>query len=218
MKAAVIIGSTGLVGTELVKALAYSKNYDKIFVIARRQIEKTDASVEITVVDFGKLEAQSFPEGADYFCALGTTIKQAGSQEAFRKVDYDYVVGFAKVAQACKANSFHLVSALRADASSANFYQRVKGEAEQAIAELGLEKVRIYRPSLLMGARGTLGQPTRLGEEIFTAIYNKSKFLFKGFMKKYEPITAEKVALAMAKNAIANSEKPKMLISNQDMH
>lgn len=218
MKAAVVIGSTGLVGTELVKALAYSKNYDKVFVIARRQIEKVDASVEIVVTDFDKLETLSFPPQADYFCALGTTIKQAGSQEAFRKVDYIYVLSFAKVAQACQANSFHLVSALGADAASSNFYQRVKGEAEKAIVSLGLKKVRIYHPSLLMGARGTLGQPTRLGEEVFTAIYKKSKFLFKGFMKKYEPITAEKVALAMAKNAIANSDKSNMLVSNKEMH
>lgn len=218
MKTAVIIGSTGLVGTELVKALAYSDNYDKIIVIARRQIELNVNKTEHMVLKFDQLEEQLFPANADYFCALGTTIKQAGSQEEFKKVDHDYVLNFAKSAKKSNANSFHMVSAMGASTASANFYSRIKGETEKDVLALGLKKVRIYRPSLLIGTRDKLGQPSRLGEEIVTAVYNNSKFLFKGFMKKYEPITAEKVALAMAKNAIADSHKDKMIISNKDMH
>jgi uncharacterized protein YbjT (DUF2867 family) len=218
MKAAVIIGSTGLVGSELVKALSYSKHYEKIYVISRRQIEFADKNIETVVLSFEDLAQQNFPAGADYFCALGTTIKQAGSEAEFRKVDYNYVVSFAKVAKACEANSFHMVSALGSDANSSNFYSRVKGEAENDITDLGLKKVRIYQPSLLIGKRGALGQPRRLAEEVFTTVYNNTKFLFKGFMKKYEPITAENVALAMAKNAIANSDKINQIISNQEMH
>lgn len=218
MKTAVIIGATGLVGTELVKALSYSQHYDKIFVIARRPVELSDKKIELIVLDFADLEKQKFPEGADYFCALGTTIKQAGSQEAFRKVDHDYVLSFAKVAKSCNANSLHIVSAMGASLASTNFYSRVKGETEKDVLALGLKKTRIYQPSLLIGARDNLGQPSRLGEEIVTAVYNNAKFLFKGFMKKYEPITAEKVALAMAKKAIADSAKEKMIISNKEMH
>lgn len=218
MKTAVIIGSTGLVGTELIHALSYSKHYDKIYVITRRQVEFVDVKIEPVIIDFDKLESQKFPEGADYFCALGTTIKQAGSQEAFRKVDYDYVLSFAKVAKKCMANSLHMVSALGASATSTNFYSRTKGEIEKTIADLGIQKLRIYQPSLLIGKRDKLGQPKRLGEEIVTALYYKSKFLFSGILRKYEPITAEKVALAMAKNAIADSSKTSMVISNQDMH
>lgn len=218
MKTAVIIGATGLVGSELVKALAYSQNYDKIYAIARRRVEFDDKKIEPVILAFERLEQQTFPEGADYFCALGTTIKQAGSQAEFRKVDHDYVLSFAKVAKACNANSFHLVSAMGANTASTNFYSRVKGEAEKDVAALGLKKIRIYQPSLLIGMRDKLGQPSRLGEEIVTSIYNNAKFLFKGFMKKYEPITAEKVALAMAKNAIADSAKDKMVISNKNMH
>ncbi|WP_409478888.1 NAD-dependent epimerase/dehydratase family protein [Pseudobdellovibrio sp. HCB154] len=218
MKTAVIIGATGLVGTELVKALSYSQHYDKIYVIARRAVEFNDKKIEPVVIAFENLEQQKFPTGADYFCALGTTIKQAGSQEAFRKVDHDYVVSFAKIAKTCEANSFHMVSAMGASQVSTNFYSRVKGETEKDVLALGLKKTRIYQPSLLIGTRDNLGQPSRLGEEIVTAVYNNAKFLFKGFMKKYEPITAEKVALAMAKNAISDSAKNKMIVSNREMH
>lgn len=218
MKIAVIIGATGLIGTELVRALSYSQHYDKIFVIVRRAVEFTDKNIEPLVLDFENLEQQKFPAGADYFCALGTTIKQAGSQEAFRKVDHDYVVSFAKIAKKCEANSFHMVSSMGASQVSTNFYSRVKGETEKDVLGLGLKKIRIYQPSLLIGTRDNLGQPSRLGEEIVTAVYNNAKFLFKGFMKKYEPITAEKVALAMAKNAISDSAKDKMIVSNKEMH
>lgn len=218
MKTAVIIGATGLVGTELVRALSYSKHYDKIFVITRRRVEFVDAKVEPVVLPFEQLEEQEFPVGADYFCALGTTIKQAGSQAEFRKVDYDYVLSFAKVAKKCAANSFHMVSALGAKTTSTNFYSRTKGEIEKAVTALGINKLRIYQPSLLIGKRDKLGQPTRLGEELVTAFYNKGKFLFSGILRKYEPITAEKVALAIAKNAIADSAKEKEIISNQEMH
>lgn len=218
MKIAVIIGSTGLVGHELVHALAYSKHYDKIYVIARRKINLTEQNTEQVVIDFADLEKQTFPAGADYFCALGTTIKQAGSEEQFRKVDYDYVVSFAKVAKKCEANSFHMVSALGANAKSSNFYTRTKGEAENAVNGLGLKKVRIYQPSLLIGQRTKLGQPARVGEEVATTVYNATKFLFVGFMKNYKPITAEQVALAMAKNALTDSGKDKMIVSNKEMH
>lgn len=218
MKIAVVIGATGLIGTELVKALSSNQNYDKIIVIVRRNVEFTYKNVEPVALDFESLEQQNFPAGADYFCALGTTIKQAGSQAEFRKVDFDYVLSFAKVAKKCSANSFHLVSALGASPTSTNFYSRTKGEIENAVTALQLKKLRIYHPSLLIGKRDKLGQPTRIGEEIFTAFYNKGKFLFSGILRKYEPITAEKVALAMVKNAIADSEKAKMVISNQKMH
>lgn len=99
MKTAVVIGATGLVGTELVQALSFNQNYDKIFTIVRRHIEFADKKIEPVVVNFDLLEQQVFPDGADYFCALGTTIKQAGSEAAFRKVDHDYVVSFAKIAK-----------------------------------------------------------------------------------------------------------------------
>ncbi|AZZ35483.1 hypothetical protein CIK05_01260 [Bdellovibrio sp. qaytius] len=218
MKTAVVIGATGLIGSELVQKLMNSSEYNKIIAIVRRPKEWPSQKVEVINIPFEQLEQQQFSDGADYFCALGTTIKQVGSQAEFRKVDYEYVLSFAKVAKKCSANSFHLVSALGASAKSANFYSRTKGQIENAVSNLEIKKVRIYRPSLLIGKREKLGQPSRLGEEIFTVVYNNAKFLFSGFMKKYEPITAEKVATAMFNKAVANTSLVKEIISNQDMH
>lgn len=218
MKTAVVIGATGLIGTELIHKLEQNQNYDKVIILARREVKLDSKKIENTVISFEEIEQQQFPPGADFFCALGTTIKQVGSQAEFRKVDYDYVFQFAKVAKKCSANSFHLVSALGANPHSANFYSKTKGQVEKAISNLGLNKFRIYRPSLLIGQRDKLGQPIRLGEEIFAAIFKKAKFLFIGFLKQYEPITAVKVAEAMLKNAVVDSKEKKEIILNQDMH
>ena len=218
MKTAVVIGATGLIGTELVHKLELNPKYDKVIVLARREVKWDSNKVENAIIPFEKIEQQQLPQGADYFCALGTTIKQVGSQAEFRKVDYEYVFHFAKAAKKCSANSFHLVSALGANPHSANFYSKTKGQVEKAISNLDLNKFRIYRPSLLIGKRDKLGQPNRLGEEIFTAVYNKAKFLFTGFLKQYEPITAERVAEAMLTNALADTADKKEIISNQAMH
>jgi len=218
MKTAVVIGATGLIGTELVNQLNENSSYGKVIVLTRRPVEWAGKKVESHILDFTHLEQEKFPAKADYFCALGTTIKQAGSQADFRKVDYEYVYSFAKVANKCHANSIHLVSALGASSNSANFYSKTKGLIENAVSNLDIQKVRIYRPSLLIGERGKLGQPTRLGEEIFTAVYHKAKFIFSGILRKYEPITAKSVAEAMVKNAIADSSDKKQIISNEQMH
>lgn len=218
MRSAIIIGSTGLVGNELVTALSKNDNYDKIFVIARRPVKFDHEKIEPVVIDFSDLDKQIFPLGADYFCALGTTIKQAGSKAQFRKVDYEYVISFAKLAKKYEARSFHLISALGASVRSINFYSRVKGEVEKSVVGLGLKKVRIYQPSLLIGARQKLGQSSRWVEDVSMAIYKKIEFLFAGMLKKYEPITAEKVAAAMIKNALADLPSEKMIISNKEMH
>ena len=218
MKTAVVIGATGLIGTELVHKLEQNAKYDKVIVLARRDVKWESNKVENAVIPFEKIEQQELPQGADYFCALGTTIKQVGSQAEFRKVDYEYVFHFAKAAKKCSANSFHLVSSIGANPHSANFYSKTKGQVEKAISNLDLNKFRIYRPSLLIGKRDKLGQPNRFGEEIVTAVYNKAKFLFTGFLKQYEPITAERVAEAMLSNALADTAEKKEIISNQAMH
>ena len=103
MKTAVVIGATGLIGTELVHKLEQSSKYDKVIVLARRDVKWDSKKVENAIIPFEKIEQQELPPGADYFCALGTTIKQVGSQAEFRKVDYEYVFHFAKAAKKCYA-------------------------------------------------------------------------------------------------------------------
>ncbi len=115
-------------------------------------------------VDFARLPA--LPAAEEAWCCLGTTIKQAGSQAAFRAVDFDAVLAFAQAARAAGVPRFGVVSALGASPRSASFYNRVKGEMEAAVAALGFDSVVIARPSLLAGDRAALGQPLRTGEQL----------------------------------------------------
>jgi uncharacterized protein YbjT (DUF2867 family) len=123
---------------------------------------RADRKLQVHQVDFARLPA--LPAVDDVYVALGTTIKVAGSRAAFRQVDFDFVVDTARAARAAGATRLAVVSAMGADARSRVFYNRVKGEMEAAIAQLGYESVVIARPSLLLGDRAALGQPARSGE------------------------------------------------------
>jgi len=168
-RTAVLAGATGLVGRELLSLLLSSENYGIVHVLVRRTPSDIEASTKLKIhqVDFARLPA-TFPRVDDVFIALGTTIKIAGSEAAFRQVDFDYVVNVARSARAAGATRLAVVSALGADATSRIFYNRVKGEMEIAIAELAYESVVIAQPSMLLGDRSALGQPPR-GGELWTA-------------------------------------------------
>lgn len=160
-----LVGATGLVGRELLALLLASDGYARVHVLLRRAVADLPESPKLLtrVVDFGALPGD-LPAADDVYIALGTTIKVAGSQDAFRKVDFDYVVNVARAARAAGASRLAVVSALGADPNSRVFYNRVKGEMQTAVAQLGFESVVIAQPSLLVGDRAALGQPTRGGE------------------------------------------------------
>jgi len=147
----------------------------------------------------------------DAFCVLGTTIRTAGSQEAFRKVDYDYVVGLGKLCEKNRISKFLVVSAMGADASSGIFYNRVKGEMEKAIQQLNIPSVVIFRPSLLMGKR----KEFRRGERFAQILMGGLGFLFVAGLKKYKPIQAETVAASMIAASAANTGKFRILNSQE---
>jgi uncharacterized protein YbjT (DUF2867 family) len=136
-----------------------------VHVLLRRTPPDIEASakLEIHQVDFARLPA-TFPKVDDVFIALGTTIKIAGSEAAFRHVDFDFVVNVARVARAAGATRLAVVSALGADPTSRIFYNRVKGEMEIAVMQIGYESVVIAQPSMLLGDRAVLGQPPRSSE------------------------------------------------------
>lgn len=165
---ALLAGATGLVGQALLRQLARDPHVGAIKALVRRPPQGIDAArVQACMADFDRLaeQAAAHPDWftADWvFCALGTTIKKAGSQEAFRRVDHDYPLALAKLARAQGARHFLLVSALGADARSRVFYSRVKGELEQALRALGFESLTIAQPSFLDGPR----QEFRLGERL----------------------------------------------------
>lgn len=200
-KTALIAGSTGLVGNELLQYLLDGKEYDKVIAIVRRPLEKNHPKLDEKVVDFDKLEEykQSFAAD-DVFCCLGTTIKKAKTKEAMWKIDVDYPVAIAKLASSQGAKKFLLVSSMNADPNSPIFYSKMKGKLEEAIKQISYESTSIFRPSLLLGNR----QEYRLGERAAAAIFTKVPFLFAGPLKKYKAIEGKTVASAMYKAAQGN--------------
>ena len=164
-RTALLAGATGLVGRALLRLLLASERYSTLHVLLRRTPPDIEASAKLKIhqVDFTRLPA-TFPAVDDAFIALGTTIKIAGSEAAFRQVDFDFVVNIARAARAAGATRLAVVSALGADPTSRIFYNRVKGEMEIAVMQIGYESVVIAQPSMLLGDRATLGQPPRSSE------------------------------------------------------
>jgi len=195
MRTALIAGATGLIGKQLLNDLLASSYYDVIKAVTRKPVGITHPKLINIVTDFDDLQTRAEALKADdVFCCLGTTIRQAGSQKQFRKVDYDYPVTLAEVTKAEGASQYLLVSALGAKASSSIFYNRVKGETEQAIRNVGFDALHIFRPSLLLGER----TEHRAGEEAAKKFYSFFNWLFP---KKYKGIEGRKVARAMVEVA-----------------
>lgn len=203
-QSALVAGASGLVGSALLQLLLAAPACDRVTAVGRRPLGVTHRKLTETVTDFDNLEAAlARGEAADVaFCTLGTTIKKAGSQAAFRKVDHDYVLAFARAAQAAGARSFLLVSAIGADARSAVFYSRVKGETENDVGAIGFESVHLFRPGILLGDR----EETRLAESVGVALTPLLNPLLLGPFRAYRGIAAGTVARAMA--AAANDPRP----------
>jgi uncharacterized protein YbjT (DUF2867 family) len=190
MKTIWLAGGTGLVGGELLSLLLDDSAFESVIAVGRRPLSKQHPKLQQAIVDFGNpgtLDALDAPEAA--FCCLGTTIKRAGSREAFRAVDHDAVVAFAKAARSKGARVFVHVTALGADARSATFYNRVKGEAEAAVAALGYDSVYALRPSILDGDREESRPLERAGLVVGRAL--------GPLLGKYRPTPARAVAAAM---------------------
>jgi uncharacterized protein YbjT (DUF2867 family) len=164
-RTALVAGATGLVGRALLPMLLAGKHYRRVHVLLRRAAPDlgADARLKVHLVDFARLP-KAFPVADDVYIALGTTIKAAGSEPAFRQVDLDFVVNTAQAARAAGATRLAVVSALGADPTSRVLYNRVKGEMQAAVVRLDYPSVVIAQPSLLLGDRRALGQPARSGE------------------------------------------------------
>lgn len=158
-----LAGATGLVGREILRGLLADDTVAAVHALARRPLDVRHAKLTVHVVDFAALPA--LPPLDEAYLALGTTIKVAGSQPAFRAVDFDANLAVARAAQGAGARRVGVVSAMGADPHSSIFYNRVKGELEHALERLRFEALVIARPSLLLGDRASLGQPVRRGEQ-----------------------------------------------------
>ena len=202
-KIAVVAGATGLTGSTLLRRLAGDKRFDRVVALVRSAKRGMPERVESVIVDF---EALANGEGDAtiavnhaatdqlvVFCCLGTTIKVAGSQAVFRRVDFDYVVAVARWAKAQHAVHFGLISALGASAKSSVFYTRTKGEAEEAVRALALPSVHIVRPSFIDGNR----TESRPGESVAIRFARGISPLLVGPLRRYRVVTAGAIAASL---------------------
>lgn len=208
MRTALLVGASGLVGRELLDLLLADALYDKVVVLTRKPLLIDNAKYENHVIDFDRLtEHYNNIVAHDIFCCLGTTMRVAGSKEAFKKVDYTYPLEIAKLAKAAGAEQYLLVSALGASEKSSIFYNKVKGEVEQAIGALNYQSFKVFRPSLLLGNRSE----QRNGEDAAKIFYKIFGFIIPA---KYKAIEARTVATAML--TAAKLRRPGMIVYESD--
>ncbi|WP_278481573.1 nucleoside-diphosphate sugar epimerase [Achromobacter insolitus] len=203
-----LAGASGLVGGRILQALLADRTVAKVHALGRRALPVSHPKLQVHVVDFGNLPV--LPPADEVYLALGTTIKVAGSQEAFRAVDLSANLATARAAYAAGARRAGLVSAVGANSQSSVFYNRVKGELEDALKALGLTALVIAQPSLLLDYREGLQQPPRIGERIAIPI---AKLLAPLLPGAYRPVRAEAVAQALVKT-VPTAEGVVVLPSN----
>lgn len=187
----ILAGATGLIGKEVLNQLTFDVS-EKVFALTRREISLSHDHHQLLVVtDLSSFDLPVAISDADaVICALGTTIKTAGSKQAFEAVDLDMVINFAKAAQSAGYKNMAIVSSLGANESSSNFYLNTKGRMEHALISMGFLSLTIIRPSLLLGDRGEF----RLGEKLGGIFSFLLAPIFIGPLKKYQPIAAQRVA------------------------
>ncbi len=232
---AIISGSSGLIGTQLLHQLFKQDQYDHVISIGRRELALKHKKLLQVTVDFdhldhvdlvGKLREKDLG-GLNHpliksilendfvmhaYCSLGTTIKEAGSKDKFYKIDHDFVIEFAKWVHRLGASKFLYVSALGADANSSIFYNRVKGEVQEDLKKIPFDFLGIFQPSLLLGNR----RDNRLGEEAGKVVMKVITAL--GIYRKYKPIYDHQVAKAMVSYAEKSNENAVEVIPSLKMH
>lgn len=193
-RTALLLGATGLVGRHCLSLLLSGDRYDTVRTVGRRRLDQENPRLDQVVLDLDEMEsiADRFAVD-DVFCCLGTTIRTAGSPEAFRKVDVEYPVTAARLGADAGADQFLVVSALGADPDSRIFYNRIKGEMESKLRRLPLQALWVLRPALLLGDR----DETRLGEQVAESVLRPLSPLLVGRLRRYRPVAARAVASAM---------------------
>lgn len=194
-RSVLVAGASGLVGRCLVEQLCADPSVSVVHALVRRPLTETHPKLQVHVVDFTALPA--LPPVDEVYLALGTTIKAAGSQEAFRAVDFGANLAVARAAQAAGARRAGLVSAMGAAASAGLFYSRVKGELEEALAALHFDVLVIAQPSMLRGDRAALGQPVRPAE---VWVERVNRVIGPILARRIRPVQAADVAAALVRH------------------
>lgn len=192
----VIAGATGLVGRHLLKLLLNDDSIQEIIVLTRRSIKNPHSKLKEIIFDFDSInDFKDEIRGDILYCCLGTTIKKAGSKEAFRKIDFDYSFILGKIAKENQISKYLIITALGASASSVFFYNQIKGEVQNSLSELNLESLCFIQPSLILGQR----DEQRVAEQFFVKLSPVTNMILQGPLKKYRAIEASQIALAMYK-------------------
>lgn len=205
-----LAGATGLIGREILGLLLADASIAQVHTLGRKPPPQQHAKLLHHASDLRQIPP--LPPLQRIYIALGTTIKVAGSQEAFRAIDHDAVLAVARAGRAAGATRLGLVTAMGADPHSRIFYNRVKGEVEQAVAQLGFETLVIARPSMLVGDRSAVHQPERRGEVIAAAI---SKALRPLIPANYRAIHVRDVAQALVAAVARGAAGRQLLLSGQ---
>ena len=204
MKTALIFGSSGLIGNELLNIILQNNNYNKVKIFVRSVPKNNDTKLEIIQTDFTSLEKHKDSiVGDDCFFCIGTTHKETPDKNEYRRIEYDIPVKVAQIAKSNSVNSFVYISSIGANSNSSGSYLKNKGQVEEELKKMNFLKLAVIRPSILLGNRKSF----RLGERIGIFVMKALSVFFLGSLKKYKPIKAENVAKAMMSIAESNYQK-----------
>ena len=193
MKTALVAGATGLVGKQLINELISNDGFEKIIVIARRELSISHPKLEVRLINFDLLDELQLSDQIEAcYCSLGTTQKKSG-REGMVKVDYEYVLNLAQLCKRLSISKFLVVSSQGANYNSSFFYLRTKGQMEEAVKKSGVETVYVLRPSLITGER----EEFRFSEEMGYYLYKGLQPLMVGKLKKLRAVSGLQIARCM---------------------
>ena len=213
MRSAIVVGANGLTGSSLIEQLCENDEYVSVIVIARRELQYKHPKLEVKIRNFDTLEEKDIEFAHELYCCLGTTIKKAGAREAFEKVDFEYPLAIASLAKKQGVPHMLVITAMGANEQSRFYYNRVKGKLENALIELGLQRLSIIRPSLLVGPR----EEFRLGEKVGEKLLKLANPLLIGPLKRSRAIEASQVAKAMIVIALHGKKQSVTIYPSQDL-
>lgn len=195
----ILVGASGLIGSQLLQALIKSTEVSEIVLLLRKSLNITDNKVQQVIVNFNDLNAHiSDIKGDIIFSCLGTTKAASPDANNYRKIDLEYPLQLAEIGIKNGISQFHIVSSLGANSTSSNSYLRLKGELEEKLKKLPFTSIHIYQPSLLTGNRKSF----RLGENLASVFFAVLNPLLVGPIKKYRSIKAETVASFILKQSL----------------
>ncbi len=201
MKTAIIFGSSGLIGSNILSNLLNNSNYNKIKLFVRSEIEISNPKIEIFITDFLNLDLiKDKIIGDDCFFCIGTTHKNTPDKNQYRKIEFNLPINIANIAKINSIKNFLYISSMGANPKAKGTYFRYKGQAEEELKKIGFSKLSLIRPSILVGKRKIF----RLGEVIGIQLMKFLSLFFFGNLKNYSPITVETVAKAMINIATGN--------------